>query len=56
MTKPRYLIYLHGFNSSPQSLKAQQTHDFVNKNRPQINLVIPELAVSAHDALSQIKQ
>lgn len=56
MTKPRYLIYLHGFNSSPQSLKAQQTLDFVSKNHPQINLIIPELAVSAHDALSQIKQ
>lgn len=31
-------------------------HEFVSGNHPQINLIIPELAVNAHEALSKIKQ
>lgn len=31
-------------------------HEFVSENHPQINLIIPELAVNAHAALNQIEQ
>ncbi len=50
------LIYLHGFLSSPQSVKAQQTQKFVQQNRPDINLVIPELPNYPQQAADTIAQ
>lgn len=38
-----HLVYLHGFLSSPQSLKAQNTLAFVKRYYPSINVHIPEL-------------
>ena len=43
MTKTPLLIYLHGFNSSSQSAKAQQTIDYVHKNKLDIDLWVPDL-------------
>ncbi|KXI30264.1 YqiA/YcfP family alpha/beta fold hydrolase [Paraglaciecola hydrolytica] len=40
----KVVIYLHGFLSSPQSLKAQQTLAFVNTHYPNLTLEIPNLA------------
>ncbi|MFT4993434.1 MAG: putative esterase YcpF (UPF0227 family) [Paraglaciecola sp.] len=37
------IIYLHGFLSSPQSVKAQQTLDFAQMHFPQVECVIPQL-------------
>ena len=37
------LIYLHGFNSSPQSLKAQQMAQYCANHRPDIKVVMPQL-------------
>ncbi|MCF2949076.1 esterase YqiA [Paraglaciecola aquimarina] len=38
------VIYLHGFLSSPQSFKAQQTKAFVNRHYPKLTLEVPKLA------------
>ena len=37
------VIYLHGFLSSPQSVKAQQTREFAAKHYPQLHLEVPQL-------------
>ncbi|WP_413285824.1 esterase YqiA [Vibrio sp. MA40-2] len=41
--KPSLLLYLHGFNSSPQSLKANQMRAYCAKNRPDIKVLTPQL-------------
>ncbi len=41
--KPSLLLYLHGFHSSPQSLKATQMRDYCEKNRPDIKVIIPQM-------------
>jgi predicted esterase YcpF (UPF0227 family) len=49
------LVYLHGFNSSPQSAKAQATRSFINQHHYDCDVVIPRIHVepqSAIDALS----
>ena len=43
MTKTPLLIYLHGLNSSSQSTKAQQTIHYVQKNKLDIDLWVPDL-------------
>jgi len=48
------LIYLHGFNSSPDSFKASMLRDFANKiNMPDI-LEIPQLSVDPQVAMQQL--
>ncbi|KDM92439.1 esterase YqiA [Photobacterium galatheae] len=37
------LLYLHGFNSSPQSMKAQQMAAYCRAERPDIRVEIPQL-------------
>lgn len=37
------IIYLHGFLSSPQSVKAQQTRDFAQLHYPELEFVVPQL-------------
>lgn len=41
--KVKTLIYLHGFLSSPQSVKAQQTKRYWQANHPDINFVCEQL-------------
>lgn len=48
------LIYLHGFNSSPQSAKAQQMRDFLSSNYPNIELVMPQIALTPDGAWQQL--
>lgn len=50
------LIYLHGFLSSPQSVKARQVADFMAKNAVNITLEVPQLANFPQAALAQAKQ
>lgn len=37
------LIYIHGFLSSPLSLKSQQTHQWLTQHRPQVRFIAPAL-------------
>ncbi|PSW02645.1 esterase YqiA [Photobacterium lipolyticum] len=37
------LLYIHGFNSSPQSLKARVMADYCQQHRPDIRVVIPQI-------------
>lgn len=40
---PALLVYLHGFNSGPASLKARQTADWLNTYRSDIEYWVPQL-------------
>lgn len=52
-----YLIYLHGFNSSPQSEKAQLTRDFFHQNAQfhGLDVYVPDLPPAPLEAISKIK-
>lgn len=41
------IVYLHGFNSSPQSHKIQQMRVWLEQNRPDIHFVTPFIAMNA---------
>lgn len=43
MSKPSMLLYLHGFNSSPGSYKANVIRQYCQQHRPDIQLEIPQL-------------
>ena len=45
------LLYIHGFNSSPQSFKANQTAQYLAENHPEVEFVCPQLPPHAVDAL-----
>ncbi|MEP1383726.1 MAG: YqiA/YcfP family alpha/beta fold hydrolase [Paraglaciecola sp.] len=49
------VVYLHGFLSSPQSLKATQTLDFVKKHYPDLHMEVPQLANYPQDAAKIIE-
>lgn len=50
------VIYLHGFLSSPASLKAKQTLEFVRANYPDLTIEIPQLENYPNDAAATIEQ
>ncbi|RMA82354.1 YqiA/YcfP family alpha/beta fold hydrolase [Umboniibacter marinipuniceus] len=50
------LLYLHGFASSPQSLKAQQTLAWYADHHPSVRVHAPQLAISPEQAWQQIGQ
>jgi hypothetical protein len=53
----KVVIYLHGFLSSPQSHKAQQTLDFAKQYYPDLSLEIPALAnypVQAQEVIEEV--
>lgn len=39
----KVLLYLHGFHSSPSSLKSQQTKAYIADYHPEIKLIAPQL-------------
>lgn len=43
MSKPSLLLYIHGFNSSPLSMKASLMRDYCQQYRPDINVIVPQL-------------
>ncbi|TDF38359.1 esterase YqiA [Alteromonadaceae bacterium M269] len=50
------LIYLHGFLSSPQSVKAVQTKDFFAEHYPQVNFVVPQISNYPDLAIAQLRE
>lgn len=48
------IIYLHGFNSSPLSSKAQQISHWIATHHPDVRLEIPALKPFPLDAMAQI--
>ncbi|MDX1269641.1 MAG: YqiA/YcfP family alpha/beta fold hydrolase, partial [Oceanisphaera sp.] len=48
------LLYLHGFNSSPQSIKAQLMQEYLQQKRPDIHFICPQLAATPAAAWAQI--
>jgi len=51
----KYLIYFHGFNSSPASKKAILMRDFVKLHHPDIIFVAPQITVFPLQALEQVQ-
>jgi predicted esterase YcpF (UPF0227 family) len=49
------ILYIHGFNSSPQSLKAEQTKAFLSKNYPELVFHCPQLANSPQATVKQLE-
>ena len=49
------LIYLHGFNSSPQSKKAIQTQQWLQLNSPRIKFCCPQLPPYASQAIDLLR-
>lgn len=49
------IIYIHGFNSSPQSHKAQQFRQWVAEHHPDITLHIPALKPFPLEAMAQLE-
>ncbi|GGB05548.1 YqiA/YcfP family alpha/beta fold hydrolase [Agarivorans gilvus] len=50
------LLYLHGFNSSPNSAKAQAMADYLQAFEPKIQFVCPQLACHPLAAWQQIEK
>jgi len=52
---PTQLIYIHGFNSSSLSHKAQLMRQFWQKHQPDAQLSTPDLAPSPDEAIEQLR-
>lgn len=55
MDTPKFLIYLHGFNSAPTSKKAMLMKSFIEKYSPEINFIAPQITPFPLEALNQIQ-
>lgn len=53
--KKMLLLYLHGFNSSPESIKAQQISQWFQQHHPEVKVVVPHLAPYPTQAWQQIE-
>ncbi|MGO4998000.1 YqiA/YcfP family alpha/beta fold hydrolase [Oceanisphaera sp. W20_SRM_FM3] len=50
------LLYLHGFNSSPQSVKAREMQQYLLQKRPDIHFICPQLSATPAAAWAQIAE
>jgi len=50
------ILYIHGFNSSPLSVKAEQTREYFLKHFPHIHFYCPQLASNPKEAINQLEQ
>jgi len=51
----KFVIYLHGFNSSPESIKAQLTKKYFEDSVPEIRLIMPKLPPAPLDAIASVE-
>jgi predicted esterase YcpF (UPF0227 family) len=49
------VVYIHGFNSSPQSHKAQQLKQWLAEQHPDIQCVLPALSPYPLEAMAQLE-
>lgn len=49
------ILYLHGFNSAPQSAKAQAVLTFFAQHHPSVSVLIPSLNVSPAQVATQLE-
>ncbi|MCU4675327.1 esterase YqiA [Catenovulum sp. 2E275] len=56
MTVKRKIIYLHGFLSSPKSLKAQLSIAFFSQQNPQVEIIAPQLANHPESVAAQLSE
>lgn len=49
------ILYIHGFNSSPQSMKAELTKAYVAKYFPEIEFHCPQILSSPNVAITQLE-
>lgn len=49
------ILYIHGFISSPQSFKAQQTVEFWSRNFPDCPIVVPQLPARPLQAIALLQ-
>lgn len=50
------ILYIHGFNSSPLSVKAEQTRQFLVEHFPTVGFYCPQLATTPDGAIEQLEQ
>lgn len=48
------ILFIHGFNSSPKSLKAEKAREFFQRNYPQIGFHCPQLKNTPDQAMAQL--
>ena len=48
------ILVIHGFNSSPQSLKAQITKQYIQQNFPCVEVICPQLLSNPNAAIEQL--
>lgn len=53
---PSTILYLHGFNSAPQSAKAQRVQAYFAMHHPSVRLLIPALTVSPAQVAAQLEE
>lgn len=51
-----HLLYIHGFNSSPQSMKAELTKQYFAQHWPELHFYCPQIASNPNDAIAQLEQ
>ena len=49
------LLYIHGFNSSPQSMKAELTRKYIAENHPEVNFYCPQVIPAPNSAIEQLE-
>jgi len=49
------VLFVHGFNSSPQSKKAQLTKAYIEQHYPQVKFHCPQLATTPKAAIKQLE-
>ncbi len=49
------VLYIHGFNSSPLSMKAELTRQYFVSNYPEVKFYCPQVAASPNAAIKQLE-